>query len=93
LTVIKEACDNEATPYYAMIICVWGTLFLELWKRKTSTLAYEWDVDEFEATEPDRPEFYGTKAREVTLLVRLLRSTREEGVTFVQYLLHDNETQ
>ncbi|XP_063415358.1 anoctamin-4-like isoform X1 [Mytilus trossulus] len=64
LTVIKEACDNEATPYYAMIICVWGTLFLELWKRKTSTLAYEWDVDEFEATEPDRPEFYGTKARE-----------------------------
>ncbi|CAG2218059.1 unnamed protein product [Mytilus edulis] len=64
LTVIKEACDNEATPYYAMIICVWGTLFLELWKRKTNTLAYEWDVDEFEATEPDRPEFYGTKARE-----------------------------
>lgn len=63
LTVIKLACDNDATPYYALIICVWGTLFLELWKRKTASLAYEWDVDEFEETEPDRPEFYGTKQR------------------------------
>lgn len=63
LTVVKLACDNDATPYYALIICVWGTIFLELWKRKTATLAYEWDVDQFEATEPDRPEFYGTKHR------------------------------
>ena len=43
-----------------------GTLFLELWKRKTASLAYEWDVDEFEETEPDRPEFYGTKQRIVS---------------------------
>ena len=48
-----HACD-----YY-----VPGTIFLEVWKRKNHTLAYEWDVENFENTEPDRPEFYGTKQR------------------------------
>ena len=43
-----------------------GTIFQEVWKRKTARLAYEWDVDEYEDTEPDRPEFYGTKERPVS---------------------------
>ena len=38
-----------------------GTLFLEVWKRKQAELAYQWDVEQFEENEPDRPEFYGTK--------------------------------
>jgi len=42
-----------------------GTLFLELWKRKSNRLAYVWDVQEFEANEPDRPEFFGTTTRTV----------------------------
>ncbi|KAL5011371.1 hypothetical protein ScPMuIL_009922 [Solemya velum] len=58
---IKESFDNEITPFFAVVICVWGTVFLEFWKRKTATLAYLWDVDEFESNEPDRPEFFGTK--------------------------------
>ncbi|XP_052075857.1 anoctamin-7-like [Mytilus californianus] len=62
-TVIKEACDNEITPFFALIICVWGTIFLKLWKRKSATLAHKWYVDEFEVTEPDRPKFYGTRFR------------------------------
>lgn len=36
-----------------------GTLFLELWKRRSATLAYEWDVDTFEEDEIDRPDFQG----------------------------------
>ena len=43
-----------------------GTLFLEIWKRKQSELAYQWDVEQFEENEPDRPEFYGTKTRIVS---------------------------
>lgn len=43
-----------------------GTLFLEFWKRKQSELAYQWDVEQFEENEPDRPEFYGTKERVVS---------------------------
>lgn len=42
-----------------------GTLFLKLWKRKTATLAYKWVVDEFAMTEPNRPQFYGTRIRQV----------------------------
>jgi len=37
-----------------------GTIFLEVWKRQRSTLAYEWDVSSFENSEPDRPQFVGT---------------------------------
>ena len=59
LEVIKLAFDNYATPWYAITICLWSTVFLELWKRKNAVLAYEWDVDQFEDTEPDRPEFFG----------------------------------
>ena len=59
LTAIKEAFDNDSTPFYAVIICIWGTVFLELWKRKNAVLAYEWDVHDFEDIEPDRPEYFG----------------------------------
>eukprot|EP00794_Sanderia_malayensis_P006792 gene6792-7557_t len=55
----KAAFDNDLTPFFALIICLWGTIFLEVWKRKTAELAYKWDVDDFEDQEPNRPEFYG----------------------------------
>ena len=46
-----------------MVICIWGTVFLELWKRKNAVLAYEWDVHNFEDVEPDRPAYFGKKFR------------------------------
>jgi len=42
-----------------------GTIFLEVWKRERSTLAYEWDVSSFENSEPDRPQFVGTEEKPV----------------------------
>lgn len=45
--------------------CDKGTIFLEVWKRRNYTLAYEWDVNSYEDAEPDRPEFFGTKQRPV----------------------------
>ncbi|XP_077983931.1 anoctamin-4-like isoform X2 [Glandiceps talaboti] len=62
-SIVKESFDNEITPYFGIIICLWGTLFLEIWKRNNARLAYEWDVDDYEDNEPDRPQFYGTKER------------------------------
>ncbi|KAK3099349.1 hypothetical protein FSP39_003125 [Pinctada imbricata] len=64
LDVVKQSFDNDATPYFALIICLWGTIFIERWKRKNATLAYEWDVDKFESNEPDRPQFYGLKMKQ-----------------------------
>ncbi|CAD5118244.1 DgyrCDS6968 [Dimorphilus gyrociliatus] len=63
IQVIRQAFDNKVTPYYALIMCLWGTLFLEFWKRKNAELAYRWDVDYFEETEPDRPQFQGTQKK------------------------------
>ncbi|XP_067933068.1 anoctamin-7-like [Watersipora subatra] len=63
LANVKEAFDNNASPVYALGMCIWSTIFLELWKRKNAVLAYEWDVNEFENVEPDRPEHFGTDWR------------------------------
>jgi anoctamin-5 len=51
-----------------------GAVFLELWKRKHSTLQHEWDVDHYDENEPDRPQFYGTTVIEdpVTKLQEVL---------------------
>jgi len=43
-----------------------GTIFLEIWKRYRSRLAYEWDVSSFENSEPDRPQFIGTVEKKVS---------------------------
>ncbi|XP_060682951.1 anoctamin-7-like [Hemiscyllium ocellatum] len=62
-TVIQASFDNEATPWFGLIVCLWGTVFLEMWKRINAKLVYEWDVDNFENDEPPRPEFYGTNVK------------------------------
>lgn len=49
-------------------INILGTIFLELWKRENAELAYEWDVEQFELNEPDRPEFIGTKQKKVMVV-------------------------
>lgn len=49
-------------------INILGTIFLELWKRENAELAYEWDVEQFELNEPDRPEFIGTKQKQVMVV-------------------------
>ncbi|XP_065667826.1 anoctamin-3 isoform X3 [Hydra vulgaris] len=59
--LLPQALDNEATPYFAVIICLWGTIFLEFWKQKNAELAYKWDVDTYEEEEVNRPQFRGTK--------------------------------
>ncbi|XP_051882497.1 anoctamin-7-like [Pristis pectinata] len=62
-TIIQSALDNDATPWFGLIVCLWGTIFLELWKRINAKLVYGWDVDNFENDEPTRPEFYGASVK------------------------------
>ncbi|KAG1701309.1 Anoctamin-6 [Nymphon striatum] len=63
LEVVKIACDNKLTPWFAFIICLWGTIFLEIWKRVRATQSFRWGVDHFHETEPVRPEFRPTHVR------------------------------
>eukprot|EP00299_Pterocystis_sp_00344_P006882 c1945_g1_i1.p1 GENE.c1945_g1_i1~~c1945_g1_i1.p1 ORF type:complete len:810 (+),score=205.98 c1945_g1_i1:46-2475(+) len=53
--------SNLATVFYAVVLCIWGTLFAETWKRREATLAFNWDVQDFEEEERVRPEFLGPK--------------------------------
>ena len=34
-----------------------ATMYLEMWKRKQSVIAWEWDMADFESDEQTRPEF------------------------------------
>ncbi|XP_069129746.1 anoctamin-4-like isoform X3 [Argopecten irradians] len=85
LDVIKSSFDNEVTPYFALIICLWGTLFLELWKQKSARCAYLWDVQEFEANEPDRPEFFSTTFKEdpVTNTKEMYFPSRRQNIRYL----------
>ncbi|XP_031568344.1 anoctamin-7-like isoform X3 [Actinia tenebrosa] len=50
--------DNAATVVYAIFVSFWACFFLEYWKRKEITLAYHWDVLEYEEeVERPRPTF------------------------------------
>mmetsp|Transcript_13493 Transcript_13493/g.39828 ORF Transcript_13493/g.39828 Transcript_13493/m.39828 type:complete len:778 (+) Transcript_13493:57-2390(+) len=49
--------DNEAVPVYAVCVALWCTGFSEAWKRKQNTLAFVWNVQDFEEEELPRPEF------------------------------------
>ena len=57
----KIACNIEIPCVFPAV----GTVFVEVWKRKNATLAYEWDVDNWEDAEPDRPQFYGLQQKPV----------------------------
>lgn len=50
--------DNTATVIFAVFMSVWGTIFLEGWKRYHATIAWDWDVMDFQISEEAvRPEF------------------------------------
>jgi hypothetical protein len=55
--VFTSAFDNNYTPYYGLMISLWGAYFMEIWKRENARLAYEWDVDNFETNEPNLAEY------------------------------------
>ncbi|XP_060605683.1 anoctamin-4-like isoform X3 [Ruditapes philippinarum] len=50
--------DNNGTVFFAVFMSLWGTLFLEFWKRKQAVIQYNWDLVDFvKEEEPPRPEY------------------------------------
>lgn len=43
--------DSTYMPYFAIILALWATLFLEFWKRTNATLAHAWNVLDIEENE------------------------------------------
>lgn len=60
----NEANPNAVVmPYFAGLMALWASLYLESWKRKESWLQMEWGILDVERSEQDRPEFYGLESK------------------------------
>lgn len=50
--------DNSATVFFAIFMSLWGTFYLEFWKREQAGIQFLWDLRNFEEEEePPRPEY------------------------------------
>lgn len=49
--------DNVITCFYAFFMALWGTLFLEFWKRYNAELAYKWSTLNLQQEASERVEF------------------------------------
>ena len=55
---VTHLFDHEGTVFFAVFMSLWATVFLELWRRREISLAYKWDMLNFEDEfEPPRPAF------------------------------------
>ncbi|XP_057304531.1 anoctamin-7-like isoform X4 [Hydractinia symbiolongicarpus] len=58
LAKVSYLFDNAATVFFAVFVSFWAVFFLEFWKRKEVTLAYQWDCLDYESeVERPRPTF------------------------------------
>lgn len=72
--------DNAGTVVLALIASIWGTLFLEFWKRRQATLAQEWHIDDLEKGEEFlRPE-YSAKVKDLPLKLNKVTGEMEPHV-------------
>ncbi|BFZ24946.1 hypothetical protein BsWGS_27984 [Bradybaena similaris] len=56
--IISRMFDNWSTVFFAIFMSLWGTFFLEFWKREQATIQYRWDLTTFvEEEQPPRPEY------------------------------------
>ncbi|GBC01793.1 hypothetical protein RclHR1_04330011 [Rhizophagus clarus] len=62
--------DNALTVPFAFFMAVWSTCYLETWKRYNASIAYDWDVMDYEREELPRPEFYGTIIKKSPITLR-----------------------
>jgi len=56
--------DNAGTIFFSIFMSIWSSVFVDMWKRQTSILAYKWDVRNLTIEEADRPEFRGIKGKD-----------------------------
>lgn len=57
----KEA--TIANAIYCIFIAAWGTVYLEIWRRRESSLAIKWGMMDYEEDEVARPQFKGITRR------------------------------
>ena len=62
LTCAVGGVDHALVPFFGVYAALWAVYFLKYWRRYASELEYRWDVSDFAAEEPTRPEFHRHKS-------------------------------
>ncbi|CAG0920337.1 unnamed protein product [Notodromas monacha] len=57
VSTITYLFDNPITVFFSIFMSFWATMFIELWKRKSAIVQWEWDLEGMEEEEEARPEF------------------------------------
>ncbi|XP_046373983.1 anoctamin-1-like isoform X3 [Haliotis rufescens] len=80
---VSRIFDNGATVFFAIFMSLWGTLFLEFWKRREATIQYKWDLTNFVSEEePPRPEYLSQLEGWHTLKVNPVTGIKEPHLPF-----------
>eukprot|EP01119_Soliformovum_irregulare_P010297 TRINITY_DN2524_c0_g1_i1.p1 TRINITY_DN2524_c0_g1~~TRINITY_DN2524_c0_g1_i1.p1 ORF type:complete len:732 (-),score=157.04 TRINITY_DN2524_c0_g1_i1:18-2213(-) len=73
--------DGWSNSLYSVFLAVWGTMMLNFWKRKSATLTWQWNMDNYMEKEQARPEFKG-----------VLKTGAFFGGTWFEFDQEDQET-
>ncbi|CAK4144578.1 unnamed protein product [Aphanomyces euteiches] len=57
--IIERTVDARLISLFGLFMAIWGTVYLENWKRRNSVIKLEWGTEGFEEEEGDRAEFDG----------------------------------
>ena len=58
-----NGADLDLIPFFCVFNLVWTTIFLETWKRKCATLAFQWGTVNVDKFEEPRAEFHGEEGK------------------------------
>lgn len=72
--------DNGATVVFSVFMSLWGACYLELWKRYSARITYQWDLSGFDTLEENsRPEYLARLSRLKKRDVELIEQQERGG--------------
>lgn len=78
--------DNGATVVFSVFMSLWGAAFLELWKRYSARITYQWDLSGFDTLEENsRPEYLARLSRLKKREVELIEQQEKGGVESLSF--------
>ncbi len=53
----KINLDNPFNCLYCLILAVWSTVFIEVWKRKESEIGHLWNMSSYQGVDTEMPDY------------------------------------
>ncbi|XP_056630386.1 anoctamin-10 isoform X1 [Diorhabda sublineata] len=82
LGILQLFVSRETIPFFCIFNVVWVTLFLEMWRRKSNELAYQWGTIGMTSMDEPRPNFRG--AMGVDAITGKVRPQAPRYLTYVK---------